>query len=57
MGKYMQIASLKNKFTTSVIGYREKQAWDKPEREKDSITGVFCGICETFKNSGRPKIV
>ena len=57
MGKYMQIASLKNKFTTSVIGYREKQAWDKPEREKDFITGVFCGICETFKNSGRPKIV
>ena len=26
----MQMTSLKNKFLTWIIGYREKQTWDRP---------------------------
>ena len=55
MGKYMQMTSLKNKFITWVIGYREKQTWNRPaglHLLKEAATQVFtCGICETFKNS------
>ena len=55
MWKYMQMTSLKNKFITWVIGYREKQTWNRPadlQFFKETLTQVFnCGICGTFKNS------